>query len=419
MVRNKPCERCEATGHRRRMTTGEAMFKPTSHKATSERVLRRALAAACLITVLCGTSFLQSFITTHAQSGRTRPSDSSAQRARRVVVKPQATPSPTATPDASSVRVTQMPPPPPPARPPLNTTATQTANDAANDITNSEEIIEEGEVIDFRSNLVPVAASVIDPQGRAMVDLQLADFELQVDGQKKPISELHRSETPVRMVMLFDNSGSLTSSRELEKQAALRFFKRVMRPIDQAALFAVATTVTIEQHLTSDVGRLTRTIERFPKPDGATQLFDAIALAAAYLKKLEGRKVIVIVSDGVDTLSDSTFDQVLGRAQEADCQIYAVQTGQSESANLRDLAAERRLQEFTAQTGGAVYTPRGTDDLDKAFEQIAADLSQQYVLSYYPGNEIADGRFRRINLRVVTRPNVRIRTRKGYYAPKG
>jgi len=96
-----------------------------------------------------------------------------------------------------------------------------------------------------------------------------------------------------------------------------------------------------------------------------------------------------------------------------------VQTGQSNSANLRDLAAERRLQEFTAQTGGAVYVPRGTNDLDQAFEQIAADLSQQYVLSYYPSNEIADGRFRRINLRVITRPNVRVRTRKGYYAPKG
>ncbi len=390
-------------------------------EATSNKAVRRALAAACLIAVLCGVPFLQGFITTHAQSGRTRRSDASAQqRARRVVVKPQAnpspTPAPTSTPNDSGVRVTQLPPPPPARQSP---TATQTANDVATDITNSADIIEDDEVIDFRSNLVPVAASVIDPQGRAMVDLQLADFELQVDGQKKPISELHRSETPVRMVMLFDNSGSLTASRELEKQAALRFFKRVMRPIDQAALFAVATTVTIEQHLTSDVGRLTRTIERFPKPDGATQLFDAVALAAAYLKKLEGRKVIVIVSDGVDTLSDLTFDQVLSRAQEADCQIYAVQTGQSESANLRDLAAERRLQEFTAQTGGAVYTPRGTSDLDKAFEQIAADLSQQYVLSYYPGNEIADGRFRRINLRVVTRPNVRVRTRKGYYAPKG
>lgn len=415
MVRNKFCQRRDANRHRR------VMMREAKYKATSNEAVRRALVTACLVMVLCGASSLQGFVTTHAQSGRTRPSDASAQqRARRVVVKPQASPtpaSPTPTPDNSGVRATQLPPPP--ARSPANTTATQTASDAATDAANIGEIIEDDEVIDFRSNLVPVAASVIDPQGRAMVDLQLADFELQVDGQKKPISELHRSETPVRMVMLFDNSGSLTASRELEKQAALRFFKRVMRPIDQAALFAVATTVTIEQHLTSDVGRLTRTIERFPKPDGATQLFDAVALAAAYLKKLEGRKVIIIVSDGVDTLSDLTFDDVLGRAQEADCQIYAVQTGQSESANLRDLAAERRLQEFTAQTGGAVYTPRGTNDLDKAFEQIAADLSQQYVLSYYPGNEIADGRFRRINLRVVTRPNVRIRTRKGYYAPKG
>ncbi len=417
MVRNKPCQQCDSNRDSRYVIMREAICKAVSYKQTS-RVLARSL--ICLIVWMM-IAPVWSVVPTqvHAQSGRTRPSDAST-RARRVVVKPQASPtspSPTATPDSSGARATQ----PPPARQPANTTTTptQTANDAATDTANIGEIIEDDEVIDFRSNLVPVAASVIDPQGRAMVDLQLADFELQVDGQKKPISELHRSETPVRMVMLFDNSGSLTASRELEKQAALHFFKRVMRPVDQAALFAVSTTVTIEQHLTSDVGRLTRTIERFPKPDGATQLFEAIALASAYLKRLEGRKVIVIVSDGVDTVSNLTFDQALNSAQEADCQIYAVQTGQSESANLRDLVAERRLQEFTAQTGGAVYKPRGTNDLDQAFEQIAADLSQQYVLSYYPGNEIADGRFRRISLRVVTRPNVRVRTRKGYYAPKG
>jgi VWFA-related protein len=83
------------------------------------------------------------------------------------------------------------------------------------------------------------------------------------------------------------------------------------------------------------------------------------------------------------------------------------------------LTAERRLQEFAAQTGGAVYVPRGTSDLNAAFAQISADLAQQYVLSYYPSEERRDGRFRVFSLRVPTRPNLRVRTRRGYYAPKG
>ena len=282
-----------------------------------------------------------------------------------------------------------------------------------------EEIVDPEDVIRINSNLVSVPASVVDERGRAITDLKLEDFELRVDGQPKPISELGRAETPVRIALLFDNSSSLTAAREFEKQAAVRFFRRVMRPIDQATVYSVSTIPTLEQPLTSDVRSLVRTIEHFGKPEGATALFDAIAMAAAYLRPHQGRKVIVIVSDGADTISDLNFEGALQRAQAADCQIYAVQTGQMENANLRDLAAERRLQELAAQTGGALYVPRSTAELDPVFAQISADLAQQYVLSYYPTDDRRDGRFRTISSRIVTRPNLRVRARKGYYAPKG
>lgn len=282
-----------------------------------------------------------------------------------------------------------------------------------------EDIVDPEDVIRINSNLVSVPASVVDERGRAITDLKLEDFELRVDGQPRPISELGRAETPVRIALLFDNSSSLTAAREFEKQAAVRFFRKVMRPIDQATVYSVSTIPALEQPLTSDVRSLVRTIEHFGKPEGATALFDAIAMAAAYLRPHQGRKVIVIVSDGADTISDLNFEGALQRAQAADCQIYAVQTGQMENANLRDLAAERRLQELAAQTGGALYVPRSTAELDPVFAQIAADLAQQYVLSYYPTDDRRDGRFRTISLRIVSRPNLRVRARKGYYAPKG
>ena len=129
--------------------------------------------------------------------------------------------------------------------------------------------------------------------------------------------------------------------------------------------------------------------------------------------------MIVIVSDGTDTVSNLDFETALRRAQATDCQIYAVRTGHSDNANLRDLAGEWRLQELTAQTGGTVYVPKGVADLDAAFAQIAADLAQQYVLSCYASDDQPDGRFRTISLRVLTRPGARVRARRGYYARGG
>ena len=126
----------------------------------------------------------------------------------------------------------------------------------------------------------------------------------------------------------------------------------------------------------------------------------------------------MIVSDGVDTVSQLDFDTTLSRAQAADCQIYVVQTGLSQNANLRQLAAERRMQEFSAQTGGSVYAGNRMDDLDAAFTQIAADLALQYVLSYYPVDELRDGHFYVIRLLVKTRDGLSVRARKGYFAPK-
>lgn len=270
------------------------------------------------------------------------------------------------------------------------------------------------DVVRVTSNLVPVPATVVDTRGVAVTNLKLEDFELRVDGQPNPITEISRAESPVRMAMLFDNSGSLSASREFEKHAAVQFFRNVLRPVDQAAVFAVSTDVVLAEPLTNDIQRLEFTVEGFGKPDGGTSLFDAIIDAGTYLRPYGGRRVIVIVSDGADTTSRADFDTTVQHAVADDCQIYVVQTGLYENANLRALAAERRMQEFAAQTGGAVYISKSVEDLDNAFAQISADLAQQYILSYYPGADKRDGRYHLIAVRVKTRPNARVRARKGF-----
>ncbi len=270
------------------------------------------------------------------------------------------------------------------------------------------------EVVRVTSNLVPVPTTVLDNRGIAVTNLKLEDFELRVDGQVNTISDISRSETPVRMAMLFDNSGSLMESREFEKRAATRFFHNVMRPTDQASVYSVSTEVELSQPMTNDARRLEQTIESFGKPDGATSLYDAVFEAIVYLKPYAGRRVIVIVSDGRDTTSHYDFDTTMQRLLTEECQVYVVQTGIYDNANVRDLAAERRMQEFASQTGGAAYIPKSVGDLDWAFSQIAADLAQQYILSYYPAPDKRDGRYHVIAVSVKTSPNAHVRSRKGF-----
>jgi len=325
---------------------------------------------------------------THSQSGRQKNTNSR----------------PSPTPASERPRQTTTLPPPPPMPP-------QSAKAKTEDGTK-----EPDDVVRVSSHLVPVPTTVLDAHGAAVPNLRIEDFELIVDGETKPISDIFRAETPVRMAMLFDNSGSLDASREFEKRAAMRFFRSVMRPVDQAAIYSVSTTVELSQSMTGDVARLEQTIQTFGKPEGATSLYDAIFLAIAYLKPYAGRRVIVIVSDGRDTTSreDHDFAATLQRLSSDECQVYVVQTGLYDNANVRDLTAERRMQEFASQTGGEAYIPKTVDDLDDTFAQIAADLGQQYILSYYPAPDKRDGKYHLITVRVKNKQNTRVRARKGF-----
>lgn len=288
------------------------------------------------------------------------------------------------------------------------------------------------EIIKVDSVLIPIPASVLDPAGRVVPTLAAGDFELKIDGKSAEIGEVSRSDVPIRLAMLFDNSSSVSIARDFEKNAAVRFFRRVVRPDrDKAALFSVADYTRLEQPFTSDVSVLTQAIEMFPEPKGATALLDGILEVASYLKSASGRRVIVIVSDGEDTYSDlaTTLEGVIKSLQIYDCQVYVVKTKDFENfkrtgvrggnANIRALTAERRMIEIAEQTGGAVYSPIDEEEMRQAFDRISAELSQQYILSYYPENESEKpGDFKTISLAIKNKPNLTIRTRKGYYVAK-
>jgi Ca-activated chloride channel homolog len=348
-----------------------------------------------------------------AQSGRKKPAENQGRA-------PQQRPSI----ELPPIRVADKKPAPTPTPPPAETTKENTKPNESGEETDEE-------ILRVESTLIPIPASVTDERGFPVRNLKQSDFELRVDGAVQEISELWRAETPIRLALLFDNSSSVSVAREFEKKAAIKFLRKVLRPErDKAALYSVSTIARLEQKLTADVRQLINTIETFPPPEGATALLDAVIKAADYLDETatDGRRVIVIVSDGADTISDSTLEQTIRAAQIANCQVYVVKTTDFEnfqrtgrrggSENLRDLAAERRMQQITEQTGGAVYSPLDEREVETAFARIAAELSEQYVLSYYPSDTTRDGRLRQIALRVPAKQNLTVRTRKGYYVPK-
>lgn len=295
--------------------------------------------------------------------------------------------------------------------------------------TPTPKVATDNDTIKVDSVLVPIPVSVTDAAGRAVSNLQLSDFELKIDGKVVEIGELTRTDSPIRLAMLFDNSSSVLVAREFEKKAAVRFFRRVIRPDrDKAALFSVADFTRLEQSLTSDVSMLTQAIDMFPEPKGATALLDGVIEVADYLRSANGRRVVVIVSDGEDTYSDlkTTLENVVKALQTSDCQVYVVKTKEFENykrtgvrggnANIRALTAERRMIELAQQTGGAVHSPIDDNELTQAFDRIAAELSQQYVLSYYPDSETqTSSEFRTISVSVKNRNGMTVRARKGYY----
>ncbi|MFV0389861.1 MAG: VWA domain-containing protein [Pyrinomonadaceae bacterium] len=287
--------------------------------------------------------------------------------------------------------------------------------------------LESDDVIKINSSLVPIPVSVTDNKtGAAVSNLLISDFQLLVNGEPEEIGELFRSDAPVRLALLFDNSSSVTLAREFEQKAAIKFLNKVLRPkLDRAALYSISSSPLLEQAMTKDVKTLVRAIAGFSKPEGATALLDGIYEASNYLQDFVGRRVIVIVSDGQDTLSDHGFEKVVRTVQENNCQIFIVQTNEFEnfkrtgtrsgSANLRALVAETRMKTLANETGGAVYSPVTEEELDRAFSEISAELSEQYVLGYYPETEVRDGQFRKLEVRVSSAKPVTVRARTGYY----
>lgn len=288
----------------------------------------------------------------------------------------------------------------------------------------SEEPQEE-KPIKLKADLVTVITSVTDSAGNQINELTEKDFELFEDNQLQDIAGVYREgQIPLRLIFLFDTSSSIRHRFDFEQRAAAQFFRNVMRRGDQGALMSVSTEPRIELQFTPDVDQLVNGLALL-KPQGATALYDAMIAAARYLRPSEGRHVMVVLSDGTDTVSTSTLAQALIEAQKSDAVIYGVHsTGVAPSVNVQDLAGEFVLKAMCEDTGGRAFFPpifedqkKETRDLDEIYKRLAAEVRAQFVLTYYSKIEPRPGTFRSIRVE-VKRPGLNVRARRGYYTAK-
>src|SRR5689334_20088898 len=264
--------------------------------------------------------------------------------------------------------------------------------------------------------LVNVFVTVTDQNGAPVSGLEKSNFQIFENDKAQNIAVFTReSELPLNIVMAVDASLSTKKDLRLELVSARRFAHSILRPVDSMSLYQFSEVVEELVPFTSDLRRIDQGIDRV-HVRSATAMYDALYLGSEALMKRQGRKVMVVITDGGDTMSSTSYQEALRAAQQAEATVYSVIVVPIEASAGRDLGGEHALIQISHDTGGKYFYADSIDRLDQAFRQISEELRTQYLLAYYPSDRLADSDFRRI--RVVVKEDaeeLKARHRTGYY----
>ncbi|MGH9560018.1 MAG: VWA domain-containing protein [Terracidiphilus sp.] len=265
--------------------------------------------------------------------------------------------------------------------------------------------------------LVSIFVNVTDKNGALVGGLGKDDFAIYEDNRPQQIAVFEKqSELPLNISLAIDTSGSVRKDMDQEAAAARRFAHDILRSQDVMSVLQFATNV---RELTSFTNKLTAIDHGLGqlRGDWATALYDVICLGSEKLGKREGRKVLVLVSDGDDTASDSTYDQALEAALRNEVMIYSLIDVPIEASAGRDLGGEHAMITLSEQTGGK-YFYVSDGGLDKAFAKVSDDLRTQYLLGYYPKNQEPGRVFHRLKVTVprAAPDQFNVSHKVGYYA---
>ncbi|HLG17993.1 MAG TPA: VWA domain-containing protein [Blastocatellia bacterium] len=311
---------------------------------------------------------------------------------------------------------------------------------------------DQGDILRLRADEVLLNVTVTDSFGRQATTLGKSDFIIAEDGQRQDISSFFVSAVPVSVVLLLDASGSVVGEIGSLRDAAMGFVNE-LRPEDKVSVIEFHTKVELIQDWTSKADDLRHAISWRFRPGmvrtqdgtstyGMTALYDALYLTTQeQLAKVEGRKAVIILTDGVDTSSKVTYEQALSSLIKSGAVVYVVSkarelinwakqyTGgfsrifggwnaQIAQRLITDWERGEELMTLLSQrTGGQMFSPRADDEMKDMYARVARELKNQYVISYIPKNEKRDGGLRKVGV-YLSRPGYRARSRDSYYAPK-
>jgi Ca-activated chloride channel family protein len=269
--------------------------------------------------------------------------------------------------------------------------------------------------------LVNVYVTVTDDHGAPVGGLKRENFVVQEDGREQKISVFDKeSAVPLSIALAIDTSLSTRHDLPLEQASAKRFARAILRPVDALSVYGFSETVSQATGYTAELKRIDEGIDHI-RLGAATALFDAVYVTSRSLDKRQGRKVIVLITDGGDTISRVDYKEAVRAAEEAEAIVYSIIVVPIESSAGRETGGEHALIQISEDTGGKYYYATSMSQLDDAFRKISDELRTQYLLAYYPSQRVSNSQFRRIQV-AITGPAegaaYHVRNRAGYYTTK-
>lgn len=266
--------------------------------------------------------------------------------------------------------------------------------------------------------LVRILANVKDVSGALVGAVEKPDFEVRDNGALQQISVFERQTAqPLSVAVLIDNSGSTAKDLKYEIDSVSRFVRSLLKegnPSDAVGLYSFNYQVVKQNGFTRNALALERSLKAL-RGEAGTSLYDAVLLACRDIEDREGRKILVVVTDGGDTTSHSDFQRAVEAAQLADAVIYPILVVPITNDAGRNTGGENALTTMARRTGGRVFQPSLGAEMDKAFDQIIRDLRTQYLLGFYPKDvPLTKDRFHTLQI-TVRDPALHVIARSGYY----
>ena len=275
-------------------------------------------------------------------------------------------------------------------------------------------------------DLVALTVTVTDTANQYVRNLGLDDFTVFEDGVAQPVTFFGVSDVPLDLAVLIDASASMQPQMGMVRQAATGLL-RTLKAGDRAALVEFRDQIAVGQPMTDDLGLVTSAVNRIAA-HGGTSLYNALYVTLRDFQKAAAdrstlrRRAIVVLSDGADTGSLISFDDVLDLARRAGVTVYTIAMPSSEplpraSSPRRFLSqADFAMRSLAEETGARAFFPRTGHEVKGVYATIASELASQYAIGYTSRNPQQDGAWRRVLVRIASRPGVRSRTRTGYFA---